>query len=196
MFKNKANKVKHSIENEINTILEIEKQENACFSIDGDYGIIKLHLERDNLYKNYSNKTLLDEEIFDFIFESFKFIRKKKKIKLIISYAKDITFEEKEKIKNLIKKYYAIKYKETKDEIRRSKTISFICLIIGIAILITQILLMHFLKNNILNEVINIFSWVFIWEACDIYAFTITKYNISLIQSLRLFEMDIVDSND
>lgn len=65
MFK-KVN-LKKVIEKDINDILSFEKNQNddAYATINGDSAIIKLHLEKDNLYKPYSNNGLLNDEIFD-----------------------------------------------------------------------------------------------------------------------------------
>lgn len=188
---------KKVIEKDINDILSFEKNQNdhAYATINGDSAIIKLHLEKDNLYKPYSNNGLLNDEIFDYIYSAFKLVRKKKSLKLDISFADDIDEQERIKIKNLIKKHYALEYQILKEKIRGKKRASFLCLIFGVLLLSLEILFYYFFKNQIVNEVIDIFSWVFIWEACDIIAFTVTKYNINRIQTLRLFEMEIIDND-
>ena len=147
------------------------------------------------MYKPYSNNGLLNDEIFDYIYSAFKLVRKKKSLKLDISFADDIDEQERIKIKNLIKKHYALEYQILKEKIRAKKHASFFCLVFGVLLLSLEILLYYFFKNQIVNEVIDIFSWVFIWEACDIIAFTVTKYNINRIQTLRLFEMEIIDND-
>lgn len=193
----KNRNLKKEIERDINDILSFEKNKNdaAYATINDDCAIIKLHLEKDNLYKPYSNNGLLNDEIFDYIYSAFKLVRKKRSLKLDISFADDINEQERIKIKNLIKKHYALEYQILKEKIKSKKRASFFCLVIGVFLLSLEILLYYFFKNQIVNEVIDIFSWVFIWEACDIIAFTVTKYNINRIQTLRLFEMEIINND-
>lgn len=193
----KSRNLRKEIEKDINDILSFEKNHNndAYASVNDNDAIIKLHLEKDNLYKPYSNNGLLNDEIFDYIYSAFKLVRKKRYLKLDISFSNDIDEQERAYIKTLIKKHYALEYQILKEKIKGKKRASFFCLVVGVLLLSLEILLYYFFKNQIVNEIIDIFSWVFIWEACDIFAFTITKYNINRIQTLRLFEMEIVDND-
>ena len=64
----KNRNLKKEIERDINDILSFEKNKNddAYATINDDCAIIKLHLEKDNLYKPYSVKGLLYDEFWGY----------------------------------------------------------------------------------------------------------------------------------
>ena len=66
---------------------------------------------------------------------------------------------------------YSLRYYEKRTKMKSLAIISLILLLIGCIILATYATLEHFQVNYIVSEVISIFSWVFIWEAADLYFF-------------------------
>ena len=81
----------------------------------------------------------------------------------------------------LFKVHYAILTKERKKENKRAIITSLFMVLIGaiiLAIYFTISRLAVFEGNDIVKEILNIFAWVFIWEACDQLVFATSRNNI------------------
>ena len=50
---------------------------------------------------------------------------------------------------------------------RRNLILSGILTLVGVLGLVIMFLLAHFWRNPVLSEVLDIFAWVFLWEAVD-----------------------------
>lgn len=151
-------------------------------------GFIYLDLRNVNIYNEYSGETLLEEGIYHFIDETYKMTKKRILLNLEIVYPQDMSLEERIKIKNLIKVHYAVAYKQAKQEIRKTKIVAWILLFIGALLFLLYGLLDWYNVNFVFEGIIEIFSWVFIWESCNLFVFTNTENKMDMIKSLRLFD--------
>ena len=158
---------------------------------DKKISVITLDITDGDIYKGYSNKTMLNDDIFDFIEESFKLAKKTYDIHLIMIVPQNINESEINKIKKLIYFHYAVKHTEIKKELRRTKILGFVLLIIGMLTYCVFGLLEWFKINFIFREVIEIFAWVFIWESCDQFFFVTFGKKIESTRYLLLFESKI-----
>lgn len=156
---------------------------------------IPLLISKEYLYKDISlYKDLINEDIYNTIEETYSILLRERKIKInnkqnnknkyknkndnfnninIVLVDKGNEFNEKEE-KNLIDKmklHYALKIKEVSKKIKIINLDSFICLIIGLILTGLYAFLSIYLKYAF-AEMISIFGWVFIWEACDLFCFT------------------------
>lgn len=156
-------------------------------SEDQKEGYIQLDLRNVNIYNEYSGETLLDRGIFHFIEETYKFIKKTTIIKLNISFPEQMTIEEQTKIYNLIKVHYAVAYKLSKQKILKTKILAWILLGIGALLFLFYGLLEWYNVNFVFRGIIEIFSWVFIWESCNLFVFTNTENKMNMVKYLRLF---------
>lgn len=68
---------------------------------------------------------------------------------------------------NAIRNYFNLKLNSAKQDLKRNLIVSIIFTVIGIAGLAAMLLLDHFFDNAIWTEVVDIFAWVFVWEAVD-----------------------------
>lgn len=162
---------------------------NGNIELIKDIGIIKLDLRGETIYKPYSNKSLLSTDIYDFINESYDILKQlDKPIKLQIEFDEDMSIEEKNNIINLVRIHYAIATMETKNTIKRTRVLSEILLFVGALFLSLYILFEHFSFNYILCEIINIFGWVFIWEACHNMFLTNSSNRIELVKNIKLYD--------
>lgn len=150
--------------------------------------IIRLDLRDQPIYQPYSGQHMLNDDIFSFIENTFKFVKKNWDLKIEILYPEEMDIKERQKIRQLIKAHYAISYKETRKKIRRTKLIAWILLIVGSLIFILYGLLEWYQVNFLFRGIIEIFSWVFIWESCDLFVFTNSSNKLELFKYLRLFD--------
>ena len=66
-----------------------------------------------------------------------------------------------------IRNYFRLKADGTQLSLRRNLLVSVIFTVIGIMGLAAMLLLDHFFASAIWTEVVDIFAWVFVWEAVD-----------------------------
>lgn len=152
---------------------------------------ITLDLNEGEIYKPYSNKTMLSDDIFDFLEESFKLAKKTYDIHLVLIVPELMEDSEINKIKKLINFHYAVKHNEIKKELTRTKIIGLALLITGMITYCIFGLLEWFKINFIFREVIEIFAWVFIWESCDQFFFVTFVKRLEATRCLLLFEAKI-----
>ena len=148
---------------------------------------IPLLLSKEYLYKDFSlYKDFINEEIFNMIEETYSILLRERKIKfnnkknknnlnniniLLVDKGNEFNKEEEKNLIEKMKLHYAFKIKEINKKIKTINIGSFICLIIGLILTGLYALLSIFLKYAF-AEMISIFGWVFIWEACDLFCFT------------------------
>lgn len=79
------------------------------------------------------------------------------------------SIDEKEKIvySRAIRNYFNLQLEETAEELRRNTLVSLIFAVVGILGLAAMIVLDSFKVQSIWLECVDIFSWVFLWEAVD-----------------------------
>ncbi len=133
---------------------------------------IDIYLTKDNTYQEFSNNTLINENIYTCIEEKFKLFNTLN-LKYNINLIFDDSFkeDEKERVKEIIKDHYAIKSIDKRISIRRTNIASLICLITGILLLTLYSVLSLHLKYEY-SEILSIFAWVFVWESCDLFCFS------------------------
>ena len=148
---------------------------------------IPLLLSKEYLYKDFSlYKDFINEEIFNMIEETYSTLLRERKIKfnnkknknnlnniniLLVDKGNEFNKEEEKNLIEKMKLHYAFKIKEINKKIKTINIGSFICLIIGLILTGLYALLSIYLKYAF-AEMISIFGWVFIWEACDLFCFT------------------------
>lgn len=151
-------------------------------------GFIYLDLRNVPIYNEYSGEALLEEGIYHFIDETYKMTKRRALLNLEIVYPEEMPLEERIKIKSLIKVHYAVAYKQAKQEIKKTKITAWILLFIGALLFLLYGLLEWYKVNFVFQGIIEIFSWVFIWESCNLFVFTNTENKMHMIKSLRLFD--------
>ena len=148
---------------------------------------IPLLLSKEYLYKDFSlYKDFINEEIFNMIEETYSILLRERKIKfnnkknknnlnniniLLVDKGNEFNKEEEKNLIEKMKLHYAFKIKEINKKIKTINIGSSICLIIGLILTGLYALLSIYLKYAF-AEMISIFGWVFIWEACDLFCFT------------------------
>jgi hypothetical protein len=155
---------KRNIKEMIKRDIEIYKKHTDIYENKKKVQIIYLDLTTDDFYKEYSTESLLKNEVYEFIEDTYDvFVTNEKKFKLDIEYPSDMDSEEKSKIEHIIAVHYAVKLDEIKYDIRREILVGLLLFIIGLSILIPSIIVSK--KYEILGKVMEIISWAFIWES-------------------------------
>lgn len=112
---------------------------------------------------------LIDSETAEFLNLNIKHNLKDSGVKLIIS---SNAIDETEKViyKTAIKNYYRYEYKTTWKELRRNLFCSIIMLLFSACIFALAIILENTTNASaVILNMIDVFAWVFTWEAVDIF---------------------------
>lgn len=159
-----------------------------------DRAIISIKAEEDEQIfstYNYDSNEKLNAELDEFIWDKARFVPMAKDIKIKL-YTNTKTDEQ--EVVDAIKNNYKKEYIETKSELKRNAIFSLIMLLLGLAFM-SFLLLMHVYFYNVYLEIIvEITTWVFIWESVDSFFLqraTLKRKRITLLK-LYTAEMEII----
>lgn len=194
----KRKEVKETVKNARIMFEEIKKDKNrADFYEENDVSHIEINLSNGNIYDEYSTDSELNPEIFEFVEKVFRLVKKKANLEIDITYPSEMSEEEKDKIEKLFKSHYSISIVKSGDEIKRHNIVSILLLIFGVLVYCAYGLLEYFKVDFIFRGVIEIASWVFIWEAVDMFFLCNFSSRIERIKNVKIFNAKInrVDKN-
>lgn len=110
----------------------------------------------------------ISSEMAEFLRERAEDFLPKEPICLKI-YSDCIDEDEQISYSKALREYYVRQYSQTKRDLRRNSMISAVMAAIGMAV-IAVVLIFSFLDMfPIITEVLDIFAWVFLWEAVDLF---------------------------
>lgn len=139
---------------------------------------------------------LISGETAEFLNLNIKHNLKDSGVKLIIS-SNAIDETEKEIYKTAIKNYYRVEYKTIWKELRRNLFCSIIMLLFSACIFALAIILENTTNASaVILNMIDVFAWVFTWEAVDIFFLQRPKLhkeqqrNTAAIDAEIVFECD------
>lgn len=87
-----------------------------------------------------------------------------------------------------IRGYYERRYRETAVSLKHNATISLVMLLIGILALAVGVSVSLFTLIPVLGETLDIFAWVFIWEAVDLFFLERKLLKIKQSRHMRFYE--------
>lgn len=182
------NKIKLPKE-ELNNIIEEYKNDiNLNNHFINDKVIINLDLSNGEIYQNFSGDSLINQEIFDYVENILKYINKKDDFVIQIKFPESYKDEEKNKVIKLMKSHYAVEIIEVTKEIRKNNILTIILLIVGTLFFIVNEIVSYNHGNIIFLSILEIFAWVFIWEACYLYFFTNNSFRINRLKYIKIFK--------
>lgn len=83
-------------------------------------------------------------------------------------YSDCIDKDEQELYSAALREYYVRHYTANRRELKRNAVVSFIMAMIGL-IALGVVLTFHIIESTLFLEALDIFAWVFIWEAVDLF---------------------------
>ena len=171
---------------------EIKQDKNrADFYEENGVPHIEINLSNGNIYDEYSTDSELNPTIFEFVDKVFRLVKKKTDLEIDITYPSTMKDEEKDKIEKLFKSHYAINIVKSNEEIKRHNIVSIILLIFGIIVYGAYGLLEYFKMDFIFQGVIEIASWVFIWESVDMFFLSNFSSRLERMKNIKIFNAKI-----
>lgn len=146
--------------------------------------------EKEKIFSSYDygKNVVLNPELDSFILDKAKTVPLSKEIK--IKFYTNSSINEKQVVESL-KNNYKKEYVESKEELKRNAWFSFRMFVLGL-IFLSFLLLMHTYFYNIYMEIIvEIATWVFIWEAVDSFFLQRVGLKRKQIILLKLYSADI-----
>lgn len=125
-------------------------------------------LTDDDFLSPYSETStpVISSEVADFLENSAKGFHLNDKLALNV-YSNCVDDSEQTLYPKAIKNYFTTQLKSLEMELKRNALTVVLFTLIGIAGLVFMILYSHFWDNEVWAECIDIFAWVFLWEAVD-----------------------------
>ena len=171
---------------------EIKEDKNrADFYEENGVPHIEINLSNGNIYDEYSTDSELNPTIFEFVDKVFRLVKKKADLEIDITFPSAMKDEEKDKIEKLFKSHYAINIVKSNEEIKRHNIVSIILLFVGIIVYGAYGLLEYFKMDFIFQGVIEIASWVFIWEAVDMFFLSNFGSRLERMKNIKIFNAKI-----
>ncbi|MBQ8522786.1 MAG: hypothetical protein IJ458_03915 [Clostridia bacterium] len=115
---------------------------------------------------SYDENDKLNKELSEFILDKTKTMSLNTDIKLNFYASSPI---EQQEIKTTLQNHFREEYIETKHELKRANIFSLIMLILGVISLSILVLAHKFFDYFYFTTILEIASWVFVWEAVDIF---------------------------
>ena len=134
-----------------------------------DYNIINIKVDNKEQVISkfsYDENDKLNKELSEFILDKTKIMPLNKDIKLNFYTASPI---DKIEIQTTLQNHFREEYIEVKHELKRANIFSLIMLILGILSLSSLLLAHKFFDYFYFTTILEIASWVFVWEAVDIF---------------------------
>lgn len=157
--------------------------------------IIRLNISDDsNFLSPFSVKgnLLISSETAEFLNLNIKHNLKDSGVKLIL-YGNTIDETEKEVYKAAIKNYYQVEYTETMRELQRNLLCSIIMFLFSACIFALAVILEATTQANaVILNMIDVFAWVFTWEAVDLIFFQRPKLHKEQNRNIAAINADIV----
>lgn len=167
---------------------KIQNDTKPLFKENKHEAIIYLDLTENEIYDQESKFKKLNPTCYERLENVYLLLKNKKRIKIEITFPSEMSDEEKNEIIGLIKDHYSVVFHRYKFEIRKTYISSLLLLLVGMMLLIANSLLSYFEVSYIFNEVVDICAWVFVWESCDLFAFTQMNNRATQLRALRLFD--------
>ena len=188
----KRKEMKETI-NEAKTMFEEIKQDKNRADFYEENGVphIEINLSNGNIYDEYSTDSELNPTIFEFVDKVFRLVKKKADLEIDITFPSSMKDEEKDKIEKLFKSHYAINIVKSNEEIKRHNLVSIILLFFGIIVYGAYGLLEYFKMDFIFQGVIEIASWVFIWESVDMFFLSNFGSRLERMKNIKIFNAKI-----
>ena len=143
---------------------------------------------------NYNSDDVLNKDFIDYVWHKAELVPMHKDLSLEIYTNENISVQE---VETSIKSYCKAEYTQYKNQLKRYSRFSFICLILGIITLLALSLAINLFNKSFAISIIEILSWVFVWEAFDVFFFQRwnTRLNLQKLKKMYSASISIVTIN-
>ena len=137
---------------------------------------------------SYDEYDKLNKELSEFVLDKTKTMPLNKDFKLNFYVNSPI---EKNEVQITLQNHFREEYMEVKHELKRANIISLIMLILGIISLTALVVAHRFFDYFYFTTILEISSWVFVWEAVDIFFLQRSKIRRQCLLFKKLYSATI-----
>jgi hypothetical protein len=120
------------------------------------------------LYEDCSGGTLLNNAIYSFVEDAAFALGEGQALSLRFLFPEGMEEEEKKRVAAIFRAHYAIRYKNLKDRLAKEMILAITFVFIGFLLITIHLPYVSADSNSVYGEMLDIFGWVFAWEAVEI----------------------------
>jgi hypothetical protein len=130
--------------------------------------ILNVDLTSVPFYEDCSGGTLLNGAIYSFVEDIAFSLADGNALSLRFRFPEGTSEEEKKKIAAIFKAHYAIRYKNLREKLNKEMILAIIFVFVGFLLITFHLPYVSANSNSVYGEMLDIFGWVFTWEAVEI----------------------------
>lgn len=145
---------------------KITNEEDFIYDSDGNVVVSVKAINKDQIFSayDYDSNEKLNEELGDYISRETRYVPTKSDVRIKLYTSKDMNKDE---VKNAIRNKFKKDYNEVKTEKRRNSIFCLAMFLVGLIFISVLILSYSYFPNTYLDIVLEVGTWVFLWEAID-----------------------------
>lgn len=129
--------------------------------------VLTVDLTSAPLYEDCSKETLLNSSVYSYVEDVAFALAEGEALSLRFLYPEGTNEETKAKVETIFKAHYAICYKNCRDKLTKTMIIAITFVFIGFLLMTLHLPYVSSNPNSIYGEMLDIFGWVFTWEAVE-----------------------------
>jgi hypothetical protein len=157
---------------------------------------LTVDLQKVPLYEDCSGGTLLNSSIYAFVEDIAFALADGQEFTLRFLYPAGTAPEEKAKIASIFKAHYAIKYKNIRDRLTKEMVLAISFVFIGFLLITIHLPYVAANSDSVYGEMLDIFGWVFTWEAVEILCVNSLDNQNELKRYRSLYNAEVADEKD
>lgn len=139
----------------------------ACHEENGHL-VLAVDLTSGNAYEDCSNQTLLSSSIYSYVEDVAFALGAGREVTLRFAFPDGTSEEEKAKIIAIFKAHYAICYRNLRERLTKQMIMAISFVFIGFLLITGHLAYVASNSSSVYGEMLDIFGWVFAWEAIEI----------------------------
>lgn len=147
---------------------------------------IKIHLKKEEDYKNKYNDEILSYKLSNYIIEETKGFKLSDKFEFIIT--SEFNIEEQEKLVDMIRSCFGTEVSELLNKSKKQSFANFLILLIGIIFL----LLYYVIVPKFISELTLILGWVFIGEAICNFLYKGVENRLNVKRKKQIIDAKVI----
>jgi hypothetical protein len=130
--------------------------------------VLKVDLTDSPLYQDFSGKTLLNEGLYAFVEDVAFTLAEGQQLTLDFLFPENTSEEEKQKVFAIFKAHYALRYENMRNKLTKEMIMAISFVFVGFLLITVHLPYVAANSSSVYGEMLDIFGWVFTWEAVEI----------------------------